>query len=81
MIPADRLDEETGILARLRAGERIDHFETVRRHKDGSPIDISLTVSPIKSENGVVIGASKIARNITERRQARWNGSGCCCGK
>ena len=70
LIPADRLDEETGILARLRAGERIDHFETVRRHKDGSPIDISLTVSPIKSENGVVIGASKIARNITERRQA-----------
>lgn len=70
LIPADRLDEETGILARLRAGERIDHFETVRQHKDGSPIDISLTVSPVKSENGVVIGASKVARNITERRQA-----------
>lgn len=70
LVPADRRDEETGILARLRAGERIDHFETVRRHKDGSLLDISLTVSPVRNENGKVIGASKVARNITERRRA-----------
>lgn len=70
VIPDDRLDEEPAILVRIRAGERVDHFETVRRHKDGSLIDISLTISPIRDGNGKVIGASKIARNISERKRA-----------
>jgi PAS domain S-box-containing protein len=70
LIPEDRQDEEPTILARLRRGERIDHYETVRRRKDGGLVDISLTVSPIRSQEGIVIGASKIARDITERRLA-----------
>jgi PAS domain S-box-containing protein len=68
-IPSDRHDEEPTILARLRHGERIDHYETVRQHKDGSLIDISLTVSPIKNAQGKITGVSKIARDITERRR------------
>ncbi len=70
LIPLDRQDEETGILDRIRRGERIEHFETVRRRKDGSLINVSLTVSPIKNEKGEVIGASKIARDITQAREA-----------
>jgi PAS domain S-box-containing protein len=70
IIPGDRLDEEREILARLRAGERIEHFETVRKRKNGRPIHISLTVSPIKDEEGHVVGASKIARDITDRKEA-----------
>ena len=70
LIPQDRRDEEPTILARIRRGERVDHYETVRLHKDGSPIDISLTVSPIRGPDGRIIGASKIARDITERRRA-----------
>jgi PAS domain S-box-containing protein len=70
LIPDDRADEEPTILARIRAGERIDHYETIRRRKDGSLIDISLSVSPIRGRDGRVIGASKIARDITERRRA-----------
>ncbi len=70
LIPADRLDEEPGIIARLRRGERIDHYETVRRRKDGSLIDISLTVSPVKDGTGRIVGASKIARDITQRKRA-----------
>jgi PAS domain S-box-containing protein len=70
LIPEDRQDEEPGILARIRRGERIQHFETVRRRKDGSLIDISLTVSPIRDRHGRIIGASKIARDITKRKQA-----------
>lgn len=70
LIPPDHLDEEPKILARIRAGERIDHYETVRLAKDGSSIDISLTVSPIKNEQGTIIGASKIARDIRARKQA-----------
>ena len=69
LIPPEHIDEEPGILARLRAGERIEHYETVRMHKDGTLIDISLTVSPIRGPDGRVIGASKIARNITERKR------------
>jgi PAS domain S-box-containing protein len=69
VIPADRLDEEPAILARIQAGERVDHFETVRRRKDGSLIDISLTISPIRDDSGKIIGASKIARDISERRR------------
>jgi PAS domain S-box-containing protein len=70
LIPWDRQDEEPGILDRIRRGERIDHYETVRRRKDGSLVEISLTVSPIKDAQGRVIGVSKIARDITERRRA-----------
>ena len=70
LIPEALRDEEPAILARLRAGHRIEHYETVRVRKDGKHIDISLTVSPIKGPNGKIIGASKIARDITERRQA-----------
>ncbi len=70
LIPTDHQDEEPAILARLRAGERIEHYETVRVRKDGTFVDISLTVSPIRSPDGRVIGASKIARNITERKLA-----------
>ena len=69
VIPADRLNEEPEILDRIRRGERIEHYETVRRRKDGSLIDISLTVSPIFDANGKVIGASKIARDISERKR------------
>ncbi len=69
LIPEDRQDEEPDILARLRRGERVDHFETVRRRKDGSLIDISLTISPVRDAQGVIIGASKIARDITESKR------------
>ena len=71
LIPEDHQDEEPAILARLRSGERIEHYETIRVRKDGTPIDISLTVSPIKGPKGEIIGASKIARDITEQRRAR----------
>jgi PAS domain S-box-containing protein len=70
LIPADRHDEEPRILERIRRGERIDHYETVRQRKDGSLVDISLTVSPIRELGGKIIGASKIARDITERKRA-----------
>jgi PAS domain S-box-containing protein len=69
LIPPDRLDEEPRILARLRNGERMDHFETVRKRKDGTLIDISLTISPVKDSTGHVVGASKIARDITEAKR------------
>src|SRR5215204_4268753 len=71
LIPEGHLDEEPAILARLRAGERIEHYETVRMRKDGTLMDISLTVSPIIGPRGTIVGASKIARDITEQRQAR----------
>ena len=71
LIPAERHNEEPEIIGRIRRGERIEHYETVRLRKDGSLIDISLTVSPIKDRQGNVIGASKIARDITERKQAQ----------
>jgi two-component system CheB/CheR fusion protein len=69
LIPPDRQHEEPGILERIRRGQRIDHYETVRRRKDGSLFNISVTVSPLKDKNGVIIGASKIARDITDRIQ------------
>jgi PAS domain S-box-containing protein len=71
LIPEGHLDEEPTILARLRAGQRIEHYETVRLRKDGTLIDISLTVSPIKGPDGRIIGASKIARDITEQRRSQ----------
>ena len=69
LFPVDRYDEEPGILARIRRGEQIDHYETVRKRKDGTLIDISLTVSPILDRDGKIIGASKIARDITEQKR------------
>ena len=70
IIPHDRLDEEMDVLARLRRGEKIDHFDTVRRRKDGRLVDVSLTISPIRSSDGRIVGASKVARDVTERRLA-----------
>src|SRR6185437_13752766 len=69
LLPPDRHDEEPVILGRIRRGERIDHYETVRQRKDGALIAISLTVSPVKDADGKIIGASKIARDITERKR------------
>ncbi|MGE0256545.1 MAG: PAS domain S-box protein [Alphaproteobacteria bacterium] len=70
LIPHDRHDEETVILDRIRRGERVEHYETIRRCKDGRLVDISLTVSPVRNARGEITGASKIARDITERRTA-----------
>ena len=70
LIPPDRVDEEPAILERIRRGEHIEHYESVRRRKDGRLLDVSLTISPIVDANGQVVGASKIARNITERKLA-----------
>lgn len=70
LIPDDHVNEEPQILERLRRGERIEHFETVRRRKDGTLLDVSLTISPIKNSSGRIVGASKIARDITERKRA-----------
>jgi len=69
LIPPERLDEEPHILQRLRRGERVDHFETVRRRKDGTLLDISLTISPIMDARGKIVGASKIARDISENKR------------
>ena len=70
VIPEDRQDEEPEILRRLGRGERVDHYETVRRRKDGRLIDVSLTISPLKDSEGRIVGASKIARDITDRKRA-----------
>jgi PAS domain S-box-containing protein len=69
VIPLDRRDEETSILARLREGQRIDHFDTIRMRKDGSKLEISLTISPVRDASGTIIGASKIARDIAGRKR------------
>jgi PAS domain S-box-containing protein len=69
IIPLDRRKEEEMILARLRSGQRIDHFETVRQRKDGTHVDLSLTISPVKDWTGRVVGASKVARDVTERKR------------
>jgi PAS domain S-box-containing protein len=70
IIPPDRWSEEDEVLARIGRGERVDHFETIRRAKDGRLLNISLTVSPVKDRSGRVVGASKVARDITERKRA-----------
>ena len=69
LIPSDRIQEEPKILERLKKGERVDHFETKRVTKDGKILDISLTISPVKDNEGKIIGASKIARDITEQKK------------
>ncbi len=71
LIPEDRLDEEPRIIGKIARGERFEHYETVRRRKDGSLIDVSLTVSPVKDASGRVIGASKIARDITVQKETQ----------
>jgi PAS domain S-box-containing protein len=71
LLPPGRANEESDILARIGRGERLDHFETVRVRKDGKEIDISATISPVKNRSGMIVGASKIARDITERKQAQ----------
>jgi PAS domain S-box-containing protein len=70
LIPSARQSEEDEILARLRAGGRIEHFETVRVTKDGRPVDVALTISPVRDRSGRIIGASKIARDVTALKQA-----------
>src|SRR5580700_1380258 len=70
LIPPDRLEEETEILSRIRRGQRVDHFETVRLAKDGRRLNLSMTISPIMDASGHVIGASKVARDISERKKA-----------
>jgi PAS domain S-box-containing protein len=70
IIPPERHAEESEILARVRRGKRVDHFQTVRRRKDGSLLDVSLTISPVRDSSGRVVGASKVARDITEQKQA-----------
>jgi PAS domain S-box-containing protein len=69
IIPADRLHEESAILEQLKRGERVDHLETVRARKDGSLLHVSLTISPVKDAEGRIVGASKVARDITERKR------------
>jgi PAS domain S-box-containing protein len=73
LIPSDRQNEETLILEKIKKGDRIEHYETIRMRKDGSLIDVSLSVSPIKAPDGTIIGASKIARDITSRKQIEKN--------
>ena len=70
IIPEDRRDEETEIINRIKRGERLEHFETIRRRKDGTLVDVALTVSPVKDAFGRIVGASKVARDITERKKA-----------
>jgi PAS domain S-box-containing protein len=69
LLPDDRQDEESRILSRIRQGDSVAHFETIRRRKDGSLVDVSLTISPIRDRTGAIIGASKIMRDITERKR------------
>src|SRR5262245_57824814 len=71
LIPTERLPEETEVLNRIRSGRSVEHFETVRQRKDGTLIDISLTVSPIRNAKGEIVGASKIARDITAQKRLR----------
>jgi PAS domain S-box-containing protein len=71
IIPPELHQEEVAILARLQRGERIEHYETVRRCKDGRSVHIELTVSPVRGKEGNILGASKIARDITERKKNR----------
>jgi len=69
LIPPDLIGEEDMIISRIKANERVDHFDTVRLRRDGSPVEVSVTISPVKGLDGAVIGASKVARDITERRR------------
>ena len=79
LIPPERIDDESEILAKIARGERIDHYETIRVCKNGRLIHISVTISPIRDEGGNIIGASKIAREITERKHAEQALGYCRC--
>jgi PAS domain S-box-containing protein len=70
LLPPERVNEESDILNRIGHGDNVDHFETVRLKKDGTSIHVSVTISPIRNSNGIIVGASKIARDITQRKQA-----------
>jgi PAS domain S-box-containing protein len=70
LIPLDRQQEEDHVLSRIRRGERVEHYETIRQRKDGGLLPVSLTVSPIRSQDGTVVGASKIARDVSDRERA-----------
>jgi PAS domain S-box-containing protein len=69
VLPENRHQEEADILVRIRRGEQVEHFETVRRNKNGEPVDVSLTISPIRDSSGTIIGASHVARDITDRKR------------
>jgi PAS domain S-box-containing protein len=69
VIPPDRISEEDMVLGRIRSGQRVEHFDTVRWRKDGTLVDVSLTISPIRDHTGKIVGASKIARNISDRKR------------
>jgi PAS domain S-box-containing protein len=69
IIPQDRLHEEPHILSQIRSGQRVDHFETIRQRKDGRLINVSVTISPVRDDRGVIIGVSKIARDITQQKR------------
>ena len=71
IIPPDRLDEEASILERVRGGEKLAHFETVRRRKDGTIIPVTLAISPIRNEHGQIVGICKVARDISNITRAR----------
>src|SRR5450756_311373 len=71
IVPPDRLAEAHDILSRISRGERIEHLETLRHRKDGNPVEVSLSISPIKSPSGEIVGASKTARDITERKRTQ----------
>jgi len=71
LIPPERYDEEPQIIARLLRGDRVNHYETVRLHKDGTPIDVSLSISPIRDKSGRIVGAAKIARDISEAKRVQ----------
>jgi PAS domain S-box-containing protein len=69
LLPADRLSEEAGILEKIKQGEPVDHFETVRLRKDGSSVDVSVTIAPIRAEDGEIVGASKVVRDISDQKR------------
>src|SRR5690349_2140335 len=69
IIPPDRQDEEPHILAQIRSGHRVDHFETIRQRKDGTLLHVSVTISPVRDEHGRIVGVSKVARDITLQKQ------------
>jgi PAS domain S-box-containing protein len=71
IIPANRRDEESGILARVQRGKRVNHYDTIRTRRDGSPVHVSLTVSPVNDNTGRIVGASEIARDITRQKRAQ----------
>src|SRR5881409_30276 len=70
LFPPDRIEKEKQIVERLKRGERVDHFETIRMRKDGGLVEISATISPVKEAYGRIIGTSKIARDISDKRRA-----------